>query len=258
MRRFIRVFSMTLLALTWSALGADPEDLGARPHAAPAPRGFDSDGPPISRSDSFLQRGELRILDPGPSLIDPPRSRQSWQSLVERDLDRVMGRIEPGALHQLRRIERDRVDRRNLRDAPRETDRFLEEWERSLRIEQRQREQAESTQRRRIVERESERLQAERERFRRSLSGDTSAAVAEDTRRLQQLRATHEAALKTIESERASALADIHADTTLTPQQRIQNRAAANDYFDHLRDRRIETYNTARSRITGFGREKGD
>jgi hypothetical protein len=248
---------VTALGLASSALAAEPEDLGARPSVPPARTAFDQDGPPIGRSDSLVQRNQLRILDPGPSLMDPPRSRESWQSLVERDLDRVMGRIEPETLHQLRRLEQDRAAREGI-DSQRESERFLEERDRSLRLEQRDREQTHSIQRRRVVERESDRLRAERERFQRALSGGNPGAVAADTRRLEQLRAAHEAALTTIESERAKALSTTDADTTLTPQQRTDNRAAANARFDRLRDQRTSEYESARSRITGFAGEKGD
>ena len=253
MTRHTRLLALATLATSSFAFAADPENLGARPSSPPPRVNFDQDGPPISRSDSLLRRGDVRILDPGPSLIDPPpRSREAWQQAVERDVDRAMGRIESDEVFQLRQIDRDDARRFDVFDRPREFERFEEERDRTLRLEEQARDSARAVERARQFERESDRLAADRARFQRAMNANTSpAAVTADTRMLQQLKTGLDADLARLATDHASALRAIDANPNLTPDQRTSERAAAEQRFTESRAQRVTEYQQRRATILG-------
>ena len=95
-------------------------------------------------------------------LWDRPAMGLTLQQGAEEALDRGNGRIVDEATFELTRIERDRVIS--------EPQRFWEERERAIQIENARRQMQREVKKERIVEVESQRLAAERERWLRTMN----------------------------------------------------------------------------------------
>ncbi|MGB7158167.1 MAG: hypothetical protein WBD40_08885, partial [Tepidisphaeraceae bacterium] len=158
-------------------------------------------------------------------------------------------RIETEAEFQTRQWQREQDERLGRVPAQREFDRFDEERDRNLRLDERARREAIIRANGQFIESESQRLAAERERFYRS-AGIDPAGASHDTRMLKDLERTYQRDVKQLKRDRSADLKrlakqDLKPDARATARSEIDERHRAAQRA--LRDR----YAADRARIMG-------
>jgi hypothetical protein len=203
----LRVFSIVgLLSATAGAQGLNPPP-PLKPDPAPPPN---------------------RIFD------NAPRGPSVWQQ-IQPSVDRSTGRIVDDSTYQIERFQRQRDEEYRRIIPETEFQRFDEERERALRLEERKRVQ--------ISEEQARRNELDRREYELRLKAAYPAAsgqAAADDQALRKARGKRDEQLIAAQNQRAEAL-----------QTRPQDRAQINEEFRQQTERIREEYEKERGRILG-------
>jgi hypothetical protein len=196
-----------------------------------------SDFSPLSKPVSPLSKplsaikGDPRVYD----TIPPPRNNV-WDT-IQNSLDRSTGRIEDQQSYELWRIEQMRRDRDYREFRVRDYDRFREERERALRLEERERraDQDDERARRRELDRRESLL------YVTSPYSPLAEQVERDLKALEQARWLRDQTLYE---------ASLRLDAAL--KQPGANRAELQQQYEQTRQQARERYESDRTRILGY------
>ena len=221
---FLGVVLVAVVASAASAQGQQQQQTGADVSALSKPVS------PLSKPLSAL-RGDPRVYD----TVPPPR-HSVWQS-IQDPLDRSLGRIEGQSSYELGRIEQARQDRAYDQFRRREFDRFQEDRERGLRLEDRAR----------LARRDDERARR-RELDRREYLLYINAGSSPLAEQVERDRL----ALQAARTQRDQALyeAAVQLDAALKPQG--ADRATLQARHEQARREIRQQYETERARILGY------
>lgn len=188
---------------------------------------------PLSKPLSAI-KGDPRVYD----TVPPPRN-SVWRD-IQDPLDRSLGRIEDQTSYELGRIEQDREDRAYDSFRRREFERFQEDRERELRLDERARRILQDDERAR-------RRELDRREYLVYLNANLSnlAPLADQVERdrvaLQDARTRRDQALYEASVQQADAL-----------KQRGADRAAIQKRYDQARQQIRQQYEAERARILGL------
>jgi hypothetical protein len=196
-----------------------------------------SDFSPLSKPVSPLSKplsaikGDPRVYD----TIPPPRNNV-WDT-IQNSLDRSTGRIEDQQSYELWRIEQMRRDRDYREFRVRDYDRFREERERALRLEERERraDQDDERARRRELDRRESLL------YVTSPYSPLAEQVERDLKALEQARWLRDQTLYE---------ASLRLDAAL--KQPGAHRAELQQQYEQTRQQARERYESDRTRILGY------
>ena len=185
---------------------------------------------PLSKPYTAI-RGDPRVYD----TVPPPR-HSVWRS-IQAPLDRSLGRIEDQQSYELGRIERMREDRSDRAIERREFERFQDDRERELRLDERQRlaEQDDERARRRELDR--------REYLLYINAGYSPLAEQVEADRL---------ALQEARTQRDQALYEAARQLEDALKQPGANREQLQRQYDESRRQIRERYEVERVRILGY------
>ena len=196
-----------------------------------------SDFSPLSKPVSPLSKPLSAIKgDPRVHNTVPPPRNNVWDS-IQDSLDRSTGRIEGQPSYELGRIAQTRRDRDYSEFRQREFDRFQEERERELRLDERARHAAQDDERAR-------RRELDRREYLLYLNAGFSpltAQVEQDRLALQQAR-----------SQRDQALYEASVQLEGALKQRGANRAELQKQYEQARQQIRQNYESERERILGY------
>jgi hypothetical protein len=186
---------------------------------------------PLSKPLSAI-RGDPRVYD----TVPPPR-HSVWQG-IQDSFDRSTGRIEDQSSYELSRIDRARQDRAYGEFRQREFDRFQEDRERELRLDERQR-------RARLDDERARRRELDRREYLLYINAGYGGALADQVER-------DRVALQAARTRRDQALYEASVQLDAALKQQGADRAAVQRQYEQTRQQIRERYGGERARILGY------
>ena len=186
---------------------------------------------PLSKPLSAI-KGDPRVYD----TVPPPRNNV-WQG-IQGALDRSTGYIEGQSSYELSRIERARQDRAYDQFRRREFDRFQEDRERELRLE-------DGSRRAQRDDERARRRELDRREYLLYLNAGFGGALADQVER-------DRVALQEARGRRDQALYEGSVQLETALRQQGADRAALQRQYEQTRQQIRQTYEAERARILGY------